>query len=66
LVAVCSRASSNVERPLLSVDTPTPETSNWLLKANVTVFRHADRTPKQKLKFNFPIGELLQRATARR
>ena len=42
--------------------------SSWQLKANVTVFRHGDRTPKQKLKRSFkpkdrwaaPLIELLQ------
>ncbi|WFC97869.1 inositol hexakisphosphate and diphosphoinositol-pentakisphosphate kinase [Malassezia yamatoensis] len=43
------------------------KTSSWVLKANVTVFRHGDRTPKQKLKRSFkandpsakPINDLL-------
>ena len=46
----------------------TDESSSWQLKANVTVFRHGDRTPKQKLKRSFkvkdawtaPLIELLQ------
>ncbi|KLO19760.1 hypothetical protein SCHPADRAFT_898339 [Schizopora paradoxa] len=67
LTQTCFDVRSSPERILLSASEPVTheEASTWLLKANVTVFRHADRTPKQKLKFNFPIDETWTRPFVR-
>jgi len=52
LAALCMRVSNSIERPIPTA-TPSQEAPTWLLKANVTVFRHADRTPKVVF-FHFP------------
>ncbi|KAI0643191.1 vacuole effluxer Atg22 like-domain-containing protein [Trametes meyenii] len=50
------RAGKELRHPLPAAEA-TIEEPTWLLKANFTAFRHADRTPKQKLKFKFPISK---------
>ncbi|TIB75696.1 hypothetical protein E3Q23_02239 [Wallemia mellicola] len=46
------------KRPITAVHNNSPrDKSSWRLKANATVVRHADRTPKQKIKFSFQASE---------
>ncbi|KAI0702858.1 histidine phosphatase superfamily-domain-containing protein [Cytidiella melzeri] len=51
LAKMCMQVSSSPERPLGAAESTPVEAPTWLLKANVTVFRHADRTPKQSEPF---------------
>ncbi|KAI9611475.1 hypothetical protein H4Q26_008425 [Puccinia striiformis f. sp. tritici PST-130] len=60
LAKFCLKAMSSltVPPPTPGQDvTPKPTVSSWKLKAMICVFRHADRTPKNKLKFNFNADE---------
>jgi len=62
LAALCMRVSSSIERPLPAADNTSQEAPTWVLKANVTVFRHADRTPKVCTLFSLSKAFLTQSA----
>ncbi len=47
------------KRNHLSLRTPVAETGQWRLKCYVAVFRHGDRTPKQKMKMTVTDAEFL-------
>lgn len=46
LAALCMRLSTSIDRSIVGPEGTDQEAPMWTLKANVTVFRHADRTPK--------------------
>ncbi|KAG9044564.1 hypothetical protein FS837_007932 [Tulasnella sp. UAMH 9824] len=49
-----SPATSRQRRKAATQRPRATRSGSWMLKANVTAFRHAERTPKQKLDDSFP------------
>ena len=62
LAALCMRVSASPGRPLPAAETDSMESPTWRLKANVTVFRHADRTPKVTYGVSCPSASWLFRS----
>lgn len=57
LAKFCNAQLPSIPKTPQIPGTPANKDKSWRLHSCSLVFRHADRTPKMKLKFNFKLGE---------